>query len=66
MKKEPPYFTNEETKSKTGINEPRALSNNVNVSNKYPALTNKRNIFVIALDCYDDNGNVSPRMLEII
>ena len=66
MKKEPPSFTNEETESKTGVNEPRALSNNVNVSNKYPALRNKRKIFVITMDYYDDNDNVSPRMMEII
>ena len=66
LKKAPPYFTNEETESKTGVNEPRDLSNNVNVSNKYPALRKKRKLFVIAVDYYDDNGNVSPRMLEII
>ena len=38
----------------------------MNVSNKYPTLRKKRKLFVIVVDCYYDNGNVSPCMLEII
>ncbi|GLJ47002.1 hypothetical protein SUGI_0992140 [Cryptomeria japonica] len=47
-------------------NEPKVPSNNVAVQNKYPALRRRNRIFVIAVDCYDEDGKTSPRMLEII
>lgn len=66
LKKGPPSSITQETEPKPDVNEPRAPANNVIVSNKYPTLRKKRKLFVIAVDCYDDTGNVSPRMLEII
>lgn len=54
-------FNIEETEPK-----PRPPANNLIVSNKCPALRKKKRLFVIAVDCYDYSGNVSPHMLEII
>eukprot|EP00253_Pinus_taeda_P019443 PITA_19443 len=61
LKRAPLSFNIEETQPK-----PRAPANNLILSNKYPALRNKKKLFVIAVDCYDDSGNVSPHMFEII
>lgn len=35
-------------------------------ANKYPILRRRRRLFVIALDCYDDRGCPSKKMLQVI
>lgn len=34
--------------------------------NKYPLLRRRRRLFVIAVDCYGDDGSASKRMLQVI
>ncbi|KAH9299399.1 hypothetical protein KI387_031081, partial [Taxus chinensis] len=59
--------SSEETeRKKPEENELKVPLNNVTVLNKYPALRRRIRIFVIAVDCYDEDGKIAPRMLEII
>jgi sucrose-phosphate synthase len=36
------------------------------VVNKYPVLRRRRRLFVIAVDCYQDDGRASKKMLQVI
>ncbi|XP_058093288.1 probable sucrose-phosphate synthase 3 [Magnolia sinica] len=40
--------------------------NTRNTANKYPILRRRRRLFVIAVDCYDEKGHPSKRMLQVI
>uniref|UniRef100_A0A0D6QTB7 Sucrose-phosphate synthase n=1 Tax=Araucaria cunninghamii TaxID=56994 RepID=A0A0D6QTB7_ARACU len=59
-------LSEETERSKAEIVEPKFPINNMIVPNKYPAVRRRRKIFVIAVDCYDEDGKIAPRMLEII
>ena len=36
------------------------------LSNKYPLLRRRRRLFVIAVDCYQDDGRATKKMLQVI
>ncbi|WOH08252.1 hypothetical protein DCAR_0727690 [Daucus carota subsp. sativus] len=56
MKKPEPKPQDAEVKSKVSDN----------VQSKYPMLRRRRRLIVIALDCYDSNGNPQKKMIPII
>eukprot|EP00252_Welwitschia_mirabilis_P004258 TRINITY_DN1454_c0_g1_i1.p1 TRINITY_DN1454_c0_g1~~TRINITY_DN1454_c0_g1_i1.p1 ORF type:complete len:881 (-),score=191.96 TRINITY_DN1454_c0_g1_i1:214-2856(-) len=51
---------------KLNVDETRMLTSTVIASKQYPALRKKKKLFVIAVDCYDGSGEISPCLIDIV